>query len=138
MPGFWEGSSVFGRCKKLLRRAGYVVHVASLLSTGIPFTESPKSPTLQDDVKHIRSVIQQLVELDRELVLVCHSAGGFLGSHSIEELSASQRKREGLKGGVVHLAFVAAAVFPEGTFHRDLPFFRIEVSCPFLAQYIQD
>lgn len=127
VPGFWEGSSAFDHCARLLREADYTVHTASLLSTGVPFTEHPKSPSLHDDVNHIRSLLENLIRLDRELVLVLHSAGGFLGSHAIEGLSATIRAKNAQKGGVVHLAFVAGGVCPEGTVHQDLPFFEVEV-----------
>ena len=138
VPGFWEGASVYDKCSELLRKVGYTVYVASLLSTGTSFTETPKSPSLADDVARIRSLIEQLVNLEHELILVCHSAGGFLGSHAIEGLSASARKRNGLNGGVLRLAFLAGAVFPEGTFHEDLWFFDIEVRFSRQKQYMRN
>ena len=128
VPGFWEGPACFDRCAEQLRKAGYTVHAASLLSTSVPFSEDPKSPNMHHDVQQIRSLIDQLVNLDRSLILLLHSAGGFLGSGAIKGLTATARKDRGKKGGVIHLAYVAGGVFFEGTLHPDLPCFKREVS----------
>ena len=122
VPGFWEGPEAFDGPAEQLRDAGYVVHSATLLSTGVPYSTEPKSPGLKDDIAHIRSFVSALVRPDREILMVPHSAGGFLGSGAVEGLTTASRQKEGLKGGVSHIAFLTAGVLPEGALHPDLPF----------------
>jgi len=82
-----------------------------------------------DDVQHIRSAIEPLVSAGNEIVLVCHSAGGFLGSVAIKDLDIKSRIQSGAKGGVVKQVFLAAGLAPEGFRHPEvLPFYDIRVS----------
>ena len=128
VPGLWEGPQVFDACAKDLRLEGYEVHLVSLLSTGSRSREESQSLNLYDDVAHVRFVLEKLIHREREIVLVLHSAGGFIGSHAIEGLSATARQKQGLKGGVVRLAFLAAVLLPEGDTPPMMQFFSILVS----------
>ena len=85
---------------------------------------------MEDDIAAIRSAVKSLVDQGRELVLVLHSGGGFLGSNAIEGLTLPPREKEGLAGGVKKIVFIAGAVFVEGFEHKPLPFFKIEVRSP--------
>jgi hypothetical protein len=125
VPGLWEGPTVFNRVTSLLQAQGYATEVASLCSTGIL---SPGNPNMDDDIANIRSTISKAVEADHDVLLVCHSAGGFLGSAAIEGLTAKARKDNGLKGGVVKMLLIAAGVFPKGTTPPVAPFFEFNVS----------
>ncbi len=96
---------------------------------------------MKDDVAAIRSVVQKVVEQDggTEVLMVLHSAGGFLGSMAIEGLSVNERKAAGgQRGGVRRLVFVAGAVWEEGFRHGPLPFFEYRVSpgLPFSSFYL--
>ena len=96
VPGFWEGPAVFEKTTSLIQSQGYVTEIASLVSTG---TTSPGNPSMDDDVANIRSTIVKIVEAEQEVLLVLHSAGGFLGSAAINGLTTKARKEQGLKGG---------------------------------------
>lgn len=72
-----------------------------------------------DDVQHIRSAIEPVVEEGKEVVLVCHSAGGFLGAAAVKDLGLHKRAGDGKKGGVSKLVFLAAGLGPEGWRHPD-------------------
>ena len=124
VPGFWEGSAPFSHVASLLQAEGYPTEIATLPSTG---TVSPGNPSMHDDVAAIRSTIINLVEKGQDVVLVLHSAGGFLGSNAIEGLSLKARQEKKLPGGVSKIVFVAGAVFPEGYTHAPLPFFTYDV-----------
>ena len=77
VPGFWEGVSVFDSVSTSLEAEyGYSTLEVPLTSTG---TASPGNPSLQDDVRGIHSAIESLVQDEKELLLVLHSAGGFWG-----------------------------------------------------------
>ena len=142
VPGFWEGTEPFDHVRSLLSEEFHTV-ICPLLSTG---TTSPGNPTMADDIAAIRSSIESLITQEKEVVMVLHSAGGFLGSEAIEKLSAKARNSNGLKGGVVGIVFLTGAVFPEGFEHGDIPFGEIKVriswywnsrSTPRLAELIR-
>lgn len=122
VPGFWEGPAPYEHVCSLLERSGFSTEIAALKSTG---KVSPGNPTMLDDIAAIRSAVEKLVESGKEVVMVMHSGGGFLGSNAIEGLGTKARGEA--KGGVIKLIFVAAAVFPEGFQHQPLPFFTVDV-----------
>lgn len=125
VPGFWEGSAPFSHVISLLQSEGYPTEIATIPSTG---TVSPGNPGMHDDIAAIRSTVTQLVEKAQHVVLVLHSAGGFLGSNAIEGLSLKARQEKHLPGGVSKIVFLTGAVFPEGYKHAPLPFFTYDVS----------
>lgn len=63
----------------------------------------------------------------KDVILVGHSAGGFLGSHALSEFTPAARKAAGKSGAVVKLAFVAGALFPPGHEHAAAPFMDVQV-----------
>ena len=122
VPGFWEGPAPFAQVSSLLQGYGFPTEVAVLPSTG---KLSPGNPSMVDDIAAIRSAVTELVESGKEVIMVMHSAGGFLGSNAIQGLGIKARGEA--RGGVTKLVFLAGAVFPEGFKHQPLPFFTIDV-----------
>lgn len=88
---------------------------------------SPGNPGMKDDIAAIRSTISDMVDAGEDIVLVLHSAGGFLGSEAANGLDVKTRQEAGLKGGVSKIVFLAGAVWPEGFKHGPLPFFTYDV-----------
>lgn len=78
---------------------------------------------MRDDEAAIHSVVKKLIEEETDVVMVLHSAGGFLGSAAIEGLG----RKEGRKGGVVKLVFLCAGIAKVGHEHKPLPFMDLEV-----------
>ena len=125
VPGIWEGTSVFDVVASSLRAHGYDTVYAPLASTG---HASPGNPTLLDDVQHIRNVIKPLVEEDKEVIVVGHSAGGPLGAAATKDLSLKERTEAGKGGGVKKFVFLSAGLVPAGWRHPDvLDFYDIQV-----------
>ena len=124
VPGFWEGPEAFEALSSQLSSSGYTVGIAQLLSTG---TVSPGNPSMSDDIAGVRKQIEVIVEKNEDVVLVLHSAGGFIGSNAMEGLSAKTRKEKGQQGGVKGIVFISGAVFPEGFTHGPLPFAAAKV-----------
>ena len=129
VPGLWEGPTVFESVAGLLqtggRAEGLSTEIASLVSTG---KTSPGNPTMKDDVAAVHTHLKSLIEeAGKEVLLVVHSAGGFIGSEAMEGMAAKGRKEGGLNGGVVGIVFLAAGVAPEGYEHGPLPFFEVKV-----------
>jgi len=119
VPGWWVGTTPFAHVSSLLQSQGYATETAVLPSTG---TVSPGNPRMEDDIAAVRATVEKVIGDGHDVLLVLHSAGGFLGSNAIEGLSAKARSEKGLKGGVVKIVFLAGAVFPEGFKHGPLPF----------------
>jgi pimeloyl-ACP methyl ester carboxylesterase len=140
VPGFWEGPAVFASLATTLESPlqDYPTLGITLPSTG---KISPDNENLQADVRSIRKQIEPLVEAGKDIILVMHSAGGFLGSNAIEGWSLDARKKAGKQGGIKKLVFLAAGISPEGTMHADAPFFEKDVSvsvlpdCPSFPHY---
>ena len=126
VPGFWEGPSVYTPVLELLRQdSDYSVIVGVLPSTGVP---SPGNPTLADDTTTIRCLIESQINGDKDVVLVLHSAGGYIGCNAIQGLTAKERTGRGLKGGVKRIVFLCAGIFEKGSTTGFMPFFDIKVS----------
>lgn len=83
---------------------------------------------MKDDVAAVRRQIERVISRGDEILLVLHSAGGFIGSEAMEGLSKSQRQKQCYSGGVIGIVFIAGAVFPVGHQHQPLPFAVVEVS----------
>lgn len=124
VPGFWEGAEPFARVTSLLQSQGYPTQVIELPSTG---TVSPGNPGMYDDITAIRSAVTKLVENGETVILVPHSAGGFLASNAIKGLGIQVRRENNLMGGVSKIVFLTGAIFPEGFKHGPLPFFTYDV-----------
>ena len=120
LPGFWEGAEPFARVTSLLQSQGHPTEIVELPSTG---TISPGSPGMHDEIAAICSTVTKLVEKGENVMLVPHSAGGFLDSNAIEKLGL-QARREKILGGWIKIVFLTGAVLPEGFKHGPLPFFK--------------
>lgn len=126
IPGIWEGPKVYSEVSSSLSALSYPTKSISLPSTG---TTSDSKISMHDDIASIRSDIAPLIENEnQDLILVCHSAAGYLGSGAIEGLGWKQRQANGLKGGVKRLVFVAAGLADVGYVHENRPFMEIDVS----------
>lgn len=122
VSGFWEGPAPFAQVSSLLQDYSFPTEIAHLTSTGKVL---PGNPSKLDDIAAVRSAVTKLTDSGKEVVMVMHSAGGFIGSNAIEGLGI--RTRGEAKGGVIKLGSLAGAVFPEGFQHSPLPFFTIDV-----------
>lgn len=124
VPGFWEGPQVFSAIvSNLESQHSYNTKTVPLASTG---TAPPHAKTFTDDVRGVALMIEELADQGKELLLVMHSAGSFIGSQAVKGQGLAERKSKGECGGVVKLVFLAGACFPEGTEHPDQPFFKYE------------
>ncbi|KAJ5777634.1 hypothetical protein N7520_000880 [Penicillium odoratum] len=128
VPGFWEGPTVFNKVRSLLAMQNITVEVAVLPSTG---TTSPGNPGMKDDVAAVRTHIETILARGEDIILVLHSAGGFLGSEAMRGLDKGTRSDQ---PGVVSIVFLAAAIYPEGHQHQPLPFALVEGGASHCAQ----
>ena len=109
----------------MLKTHGYSILTIPLVSTR---RSSSDNPSMLDDVRAIRTALRFLIEDGEELLLVLHSAGGFLGSQAMEGLRLDVRAKEGKRGGVKKLVFLSGWIISEGIrYLQDLALFHVEV-----------
>ncbi|KAL2855897.1 hypothetical protein BJY01DRAFT_231521 [Aspergillus pseudoustus] len=77
---------------------------------------------MKEDIVSIRNHIETVVSQGEDVLLVLHSAGGFIGSEAMKGLGKAERTQNGHEGGVVSIVFIAGAVYPEGHEHKAPPF----------------
>ena len=83
---------------------------------------------MKDDITAIRFAVNDLVDKGQHVVLILHSAGGFLGSNAIERLGFKTRQEKQLSGGVSKIVSLAGAILPEGFKYASSPFCTYDVS----------
>jgi pimeloyl-ACP methyl ester carboxylesterase len=113
VPGAWHPPSCYDIIIKILSSPPYSYPCVAITTPTVG--AEPPILTLQHDVDAIRAVTTVLADEGKEILLVMHSYGGLPGSQSCEGLSKTERERQGKKGGVIALVYIAAFVFPEGT-----------------------
>ncbi|PVH77842.1 alpha/beta-hydrolase [Cadophora sp. DSE1049] len=110
-PGAWQLAIGFSRFASQLRNAGYDTEIVSYPSVG--GTGSPL-PGLAEDVAATREVLSKLLEERKEVLLLCHSYGGVVGSCAVEGFSTVETEKEGKSGGVKLVVYMSAFMIPKG------------------------
>ena len=110
IPGLWHTPECFNALRTELEEYGYETVSRQLPS--IDCTD-PSKHSAQSDADFVRTqLLLPLLDSGKRVVEVMHSYGGLPGSAAAYGLSEEERKKEGLKGGVVGLIFVASYVIP--------------------------
>lgn len=133
IPGAWQLPASFDTLVSQLKESNIPAEFVPLASVG--GTELPLKG-LPDDVAAVRNTLKRLAEEGKDVVLLCHSYGGVVGSCAVEGFDATSRAREGKTGGVVLTVYMAAFMIPKGQSllgvlgGAPLPWMKIEVSAP--------
>jgi hypothetical protein len=131
VPGAWQLPAGFDLLLEQLRASGTRTEIVPLLSVG--GAETPLKG-LSDDVTAVRKTVETLANEGQEIVLLCHSYGGVVGSCAVEGLDIVSRGKEGKEGGVLLIVYCTAFVLPKGKSLFDMlggspqPWMKIEVS----------
>ena len=112
VPDLWIDRSPWFLMAAQLDLMGYPTTVVDLPSTSEDGTSTNKS--MVDDIAKIRLTVAELVDQGKDVTLVCHGTGGFLGCNAIEGLTTASRTKANLKGSVSRIVFVAAQLYEEG------------------------
>ena len=110
IPGLWYTPECFDALRTELEEYGY-----ETVSRQLPSIDcvDPSKHSAQSDADFIRSqLLLPLLDSGKCVVEIMHSYGGIPGSAAAYGLSEEERNKEGLKGGVVGLIFVASFVIP--------------------------
>jgi pimeloyl-ACP methyl ester carboxylesterase len=130
IPGSFCPLSFYTSIISELKCHGYSVYGIELETVG----RRDKAPGMYDDAAAVASLVSQLADEGKEVVLVAHSYGGIVACEAAKGLAQSLRGKEGNQGGVVRIIFVTAVVASEGQSLMDvfdttgrLDFIRVEV-----------
>jgi alpha-beta hydrolase superfamily lysophospholipase len=115
VTGAWHVPAHYEGLVKSLKERGFSDTYCPHLPTATTTLPLPSNANLDGDTEHIRSVIQDLTDAGRQVIVLMHSYGGVVGNNSLDGLLWPQRKAKGLDGGVVHVIYMAAFVIPQGT-----------------------
>ncbi|CAM6095214.1 unnamed protein product [Calypogeia fissa] len=105
IPGAWHlPSPTFDSLIAILTKSGYPTLPITLPSVGSP-------AIFADDVATIRTSITAIIEEQaRDVVVLMHSYGAAPGTKALNGLAKTVREKEGKKGGVIGLVYVAAMI----------------------------
>ncbi|TPX11475.1 uncharacterized protein E0L32_007894 [Thyridium curvatum] len=107
VPGSFSPPLFFHKVSEQLRNKGHQV-IETSLPTCVQDRETRPVPTLCDDVAMLGETIKEWADKGYDVVLGMNSYGGFPGSESVKGYSKTERAQNGLKGGVVGLAYLAS------------------------------
>lgn len=113
LHGAWHSPSCFDKIKHLLSTHGYACICPALPSTGA----EPPIDDFTQDVETIRSTVAELVEAEKEVIVVLHSYSGIPGGQALEGLDRHARKESGYEGGVIRVIYIMSFIVPEGFQH---------------------
>jgi pimeloyl-ACP methyl ester carboxylesterase len=110
-PGAWHGTWAFDMVRGNLSLLGYDTEAVALPSVG----STNASVGLADDAAALKTVLTELADAGKDIVMVTHSYGGTVGSTAVEGLGYKTRQAEGLDGGVIMLVYMTAFAAPANT-----------------------
>jgi hypothetical protein len=95
---------------KLLESHFFATKLVSIPSTGssVPLTSN------EPDIAVIKTVLEDLVEEEKEIFIVAHSYAITPACEAVKGLGFEERKNQGKSGGVVKFIFVATWLMREG------------------------
>ncbi|KAI0814271.1 Alpha/Beta hydrolase protein [Xylaria sp. FL0064] len=112
IPGMFHTPWFFNGLRNHVSRRGYDTEASSLASAGT--TVAVAKEGLSGDAKHVRSLLTDLIDEGKEIVIVAHSYGGLVASNAVAGLSIQKRSAAGMKGGIILILFLAGIAIPSG------------------------
>lgn len=113
LHGAWHKPQCWDLLVEELTRKDYEAVTPKLPSSG----SEPPTADWSEDVRIIHQTVLDLVEKEREVVVVMHSFSGMTGGTSLQDLDKESRASKNLKGGVIRLVYIVAFLVPEGFQH---------------------
>lgn len=131
VPGNFLPPAYYDDTAKQLEAHGFETRLVTVPSTGSkhPLTSN------QPDVLAVRKVLEELLDSERNIIIVAHSYGSIPTCEAAEGLNYQDRLKLGKSSGVVRLIFVAAWLLQEGEsppniierYKMEAPWVRFEV-----------
>jgi len=110
VPGAWHPASTWDKVTSPIEKQGY-----KCISISLPTTASNPSATLADDIEVVRAAIIGETTQGRDVAVVVHSYGGFVGSSAIKGLTKpKQATPSSANGHVLGLILIASGFVLSG------------------------
>ncbi|GKZ81831.1 hypothetical protein AnigIFM56816_006357 [Aspergillus niger] len=111
IPGGWHTPTSYDKLTNLLKSSGHEVHVPALHSMN---GARPPTADLETDTAVFREYTQNLADAGKNIIVITHSYSGQVATNGLSDLAISNRSKQGLPGGVVHLVSLSAFTITEG------------------------
>ncbi|KAI0427887.1 Alpha/beta hydrolase fold-1 [Xylaria sp. FL1042] len=112
IPGMFHTPWVFDDVRSNLSHHGYTTEVSNLASAGTAVAVAKED--LFSDASHIRSLLTNLIDEGKEIVVVAHSYGGLASSNAVQDLSVQKRSITGMQGGILMILYLSGIAIPAG------------------------
>jgi pimeloyl-ACP methyl ester carboxylesterase len=89
-------------------------YMATMVSNLEALGSSNPPKDLSEDIAALRATLEEAIGTGNDVVVICHSWGGFLAGSGLVGLSRQEREAKGKKGGVVRVGYMTAFIVPEG------------------------
>ncbi|KAG9191967.1 hypothetical protein G6011_10701 [Alternaria panax] len=112
VPGSFCHASMYDSLVTPFRTEGYDIHVLEppCYPAGYNASSGTAHPSMYDDAKFINKFVMKLADDGKEVIVIAHSYGGCAATESLKDVTKKEREQQGKTGGVVRLAYLAAAV----------------------------
>ncbi|KAI9925301.1 hypothetical protein MW887_006228 [Aspergillus wentii] len=113
IPGAWLTPTFYQPFLRTLTSAGYPTHYAAYPSLD---PSNPHTADCQTDTNAITTTTTPFIDAGQDVILFMHSYAGMPGSAAaaVTDLAKPSRSRQGKKGGILGLVFLAGFLVPEG------------------------
>ncbi|RAH59301.1 alpha/beta-hydrolase [Aspergillus piperis CBS 112811] len=111
ISGGWHVPTSYDKLTNLLKSSGHEVHVPEL-----PSMNGARPPTadLETDTTAFREYALNLANAGKNVIVISHSYGGQVATNSLSDLAISNRSKQGLPGGVLHIVSLSSFTITEG------------------------
>ena len=105
VPGAWHPPPSYSALSSRLSSLSYPISVLQNPSL------NSSSQGLAEDISHVRSALQRLIEVEgNDVIVLAHSYGGLPAIVGVTGYGKGERSGNGEEGGVVGMLFMAASV----------------------------
>ncbi|KAF2787983.1 alpha/beta-hydrolase [Melanomma pulvis-pyrius CBS 109.77] len=112
VPGSFSPIELYTTVVSALASKGYPIHALPLVTVG---KKPGIPPSMHDDALLISQTATKYADEGKDVILIAHSYGGIPTTEAMKGVTKKEREKEGKKGGVVRLAYMAALVPSVGT-----------------------
>lgn len=103
----WHTPIHYSKMIDLLSAQGFEVACPQLPSCS---SEQNNTSSFNDDANFVYALVFDIASDAKNIICVMHGYGGYVGTETLGDLSASQRAQNGLSGGVVHMVWISAVL----------------------------
>ncbi|KAI6085212.1 Alpha/beta hydrolase fold-1 [Hypoxylon rubiginosum] len=110
VPGASALPEFYSPAIDIVAARGFEIKALHIPSVGIPGPREGPPPTMYDDAKFVATHVKDLADAGNDVILITHSYGGVPATQSVQGLSKKEREAQGLKGGIIGIAYITSLV----------------------------